>query len=135
MQAIWNEIIQNNPDKVIIYLPATKLIDEIILEIIKKKLDYIIKYFDKKEIDKNLNQITLLRKSLENDVSDKLKQENIKIEKAKKEARQIILDAKEESSKIIKRLNQMDDSNLSEANKLRSKDIYYKKAKIKWNCK
>lgn len=76
---------------------------------------------EKKEIDKNLNQVTLLRKSLENEVSDKLKQENIKIEKAKKEARQIILDAKEESSKIIKRLNQMDDSDLSEANKLRSK--------------
>ena len=76
---------------------------------------------EKKEIEKNLNQVTMLRKSLENDVSDKLKNEQERIEKAKKEARQIVLEAKEESSEIIKRLNKMDDSNLSEANKLRNK--------------
>ena len=76
---------------------------------------------EKKEIAKNLNQVSMLRKSLENDVSDKLKHEQERIEKAKKEARQIVLEAKEESSEIIKRLNKMDDSNLSEANKLRNK--------------
>ena len=46
MQAIWNEIIQNNPDKVIIYLPATKLIDEIILAIKKQNLSSLMRKFD-----------------------------------------------------------------------------------------
>ena len=46
MQAIWNEIISNNPDKVIIYLPATKLIDEIILAIQKKNLSSLMRKFD-----------------------------------------------------------------------------------------
>ncbi|MBR3133911.1 MAG: endonuclease MutS2 [Clostridia bacterium] len=76
---------------------------------------------DRKEIEKNLNQVTQLRKKLELENSDKLIHEQEKIEKAKKEARQIILDAKDESSKIIKRLNNMDSSDLSEANALRNK--------------
>jgi len=46
MQAIWNEIIQNNPDKVIIYLPATKLIDEIILAIKKQNLSSLMRKLD-----------------------------------------------------------------------------------------
>ena len=46
MQAIGNEIISNNPDKVIIYLPATKLIDEIILAIQKKNLSSLMRKFD-----------------------------------------------------------------------------------------
>lgn len=46
MQAIWNEINSNNPDKVIIYLPATKLIDEIILAIQKKNLSSLMRKFD-----------------------------------------------------------------------------------------
>lgn len=46
MQAIWNEIISNNPDKVIIYLPATKLIDEIISAIQKKNLNSLMRKFD-----------------------------------------------------------------------------------------
>ena len=46
MQAIWNEIIQNNPDKVIVYLPATKLIDEIILAIKKQNLSSLMRKFD-----------------------------------------------------------------------------------------
>ena len=46
MQAIWNEIIQNNPDKVVIYLPATKLIDEIILAIKKQNLSSLMRKFD-----------------------------------------------------------------------------------------
>ena len=46
MQAIWNEIISNHPDKVIIYLPATKLIDEIISAIQKKNLNSLMRKFD-----------------------------------------------------------------------------------------
>ena len=46
MQAIWNEINSNNPDKVIIYLPATKLIDEIISAIQKKNLNSLMRKFD-----------------------------------------------------------------------------------------
>lgn len=46
MQAIWNEIIQNNPDKVIIYLPATKLIDEIIFAIKKQNLNWLMRKLD-----------------------------------------------------------------------------------------
>ena len=46
MQAIWNEINANNPDKVIIYLPATKLIDEIILAIKKQNLSSLMRKFD-----------------------------------------------------------------------------------------
>ena len=46
MQAIWNEINSNNPDKVIIYLPATKLIDDIILAIQKKNLSSLMRKFD-----------------------------------------------------------------------------------------
>ena len=75
---------------------------------------------EEEEINKNLNQIELLRKSLENEVSDKLLHEKKKIEKSKNEARQILIDAKEEASKIIKRLNKMDSSDLNEANKLRN---------------
>lgn len=73
------------------------------------------------EINKNLQQIELLRKSLEKDVSDKLLHEKEKIEKSKKEARKILLDAKEEATSIIKKLNKMENSDIAEANKLRSK--------------
>ena len=46
MQAIWNEIIQNNPDKVIIYLPATKLVDEIVQALQHNKMSTLMRKFD-----------------------------------------------------------------------------------------
>ena len=46
MQAIWNEIIQNNPDKVIIYLPATKLVDEIVWSLQHNKMSTLMRKFD-----------------------------------------------------------------------------------------
>ncbi len=46
MQAIWNEIIQNNPDKVIIYLPATKLVDEIVWALQHNKMSTLMRKFD-----------------------------------------------------------------------------------------
>lgn len=72
----------------------------------------------KKEEEKNLNQIQTLRKSLENEVSNKLLNEKKKVEIAKKEAREILLQAKEEANKVIKELNSSD---LKKANKLRNK--------------
>ncbi|MCF7835302.1 chromosomal replication initiator protein DnaA [Candidatus Gracilibacteria bacterium] len=46
MQAIGNEIIQSFPEKVAVYLPCTKLIDEIIEGIKKNKLSNMMKKFD-----------------------------------------------------------------------------------------
>ena len=75
----------------------------------------------KKEEEKNLHQAELLRKNLENQVSDRLANEEKKIEKAKKEAREILLDAKQEANRIIKELNNIDNSNLKKANQLRDR--------------
>lgn len=74
---------------------------------------------EKNEITKNLNQIETLRKSLESDVSSKLVAEQEKIEKAKHEAKQILLDAKEEANSIIRELNKMSELDSKKANKLR----------------
>ena len=74
----------------------------------------------KEEIEKNLNQIELLRKSLERDNS-KLNQEaeNI-ISDAKQKARELLLDAKEEANDIIRELSSSK-IDLKQANNLRNK--------------
>lgn len=46
MQAIGNHIIKQFPDKVVVYLPTSKLIDEIIESIKKNKLNTLLKKFD-----------------------------------------------------------------------------------------
>jgi len=46
MQSIWNEIILKNPDKVVVYFPATKLIDEIISATRTNKLQNLYKKFE-----------------------------------------------------------------------------------------
>ena len=66
----------------------------------KKKID-----IEKKEIEKNLNQISRLRQSLEKENKKVLKKSESIIEKAKNEARDILFEAKEYSSTIIKELN------------------------------
>ena len=73
----------------------------------------------KEKIQKNANQIEMLRKSLERDNS-KLNQEaeNI-ISNAKLKARDILLDAKEEANEVIKELNSKS-TNAKTANKLRN---------------
>ena len=76
---------------------------------------------EKKEIEKNLNQIKVLRKSLENDVTDKLKHEKEKIEEARNEAKQILIDAKEEANEIISKLSKMQQSDTKKAEHLRNK--------------
>lgn len=91
------------------------------------KLEDIIKqiYDDKikiekenQELQKNLNQITNLRKRLEKEENQKLQEQYKKIEDSKIEARRILLDAKEEAKDIIKKLN--NEQNLKEAESLRN---------------
>ena len=73
----------------------------------------------KKEEEKNLKQAQTLRESLENQISNKLINEEKKLEKIKKEARDILQDAKDEANKIIKELNNLNSSDLKKANHLR----------------
>ena len=59
----------------------------------------------KEETTKNLNQVEMLRKKLETDYSDLEEKANTIIIKAKNEARDILLDVKENADKIIKEMN------------------------------
>ena len=75
-------------------------------------------YDDKIEIEKqkdytqkNLNQIELLRKSLEKDNSDLTEKCNKIIEDAKIEARNILLNAKEQVSTAISEISKASNSN------------------------
>ena len=78
---------------------------------------------EKEKILKNSNQVELLRKKLENDVSNVETKQNEIINKAKNEARNILISAKEEANAIIKELNDLysssDKEALKKANKLR----------------
>lgn len=80
---------------------------------------------EKLEISKELENVSELRKSLEKDNSKLLEQEQEIINNAKIKARNILLDAKEEASSIISKMNNSANSN-SELNNLRNqlnKDI------------
>lgn len=46
MQSIWNYILSHNPEKMVVYLPAVKLIDEIIKAVRNNKMDTFLKKFD-----------------------------------------------------------------------------------------
>lgn len=70
------------------------------------------------EIDKNLNQVENLRKSLESEHSNKLISEQEKVEKAKTEAREILINAKKEANSIISELSHTKD--IKKANNLRN---------------
>lgn len=67
---------------------------------------------DKVEIEKNLRQAEALRKSLETENSEKLKNEKAKIDAARREAKEILVDAKEEASRVIKSLNKLDSNDI-----------------------
>ena len=73
----------------------------------------------KEETDKNLRQIEILRKSLEQKQDDVLAKKAQMLENAKLEARDILLSAKEQATEIIHELNSS--SNLKQANNLRNK--------------
>lgn len=77
---------------------------------------------EKEKILKNSNQVELLRKQLENNVSDVQSREKEIIEKAKIEAKNILLSAKEDANDIIKELNDLYDNtekNLVDKNSLK----------------
>ena len=82
---------------------------------------------EKLEISKKLNEITKLKKSLERDNTKLNEQEHEIINNAKVQARNILLDAKEEANEIISKMNDVSKSN-SDLNNLRNKlnkDIKY----------
>ncbi len=98
------------------------------------KIEDLLKsiYDDKNEIEKekelikkNLNQVEILRKTLELKVSNHEGKEKELIQKAKLEARNILLNAKEEANEIIKEMNNLaisqGENNLKEENNLRNK--------------
>lgn len=62
---------------------------------------------EKEEINKNLNQVELLRKTLEKEVNSKNDNELRKIEKAKQDAQNIILSAKEDANSTIKDIEEI----------------------------
>ena len=89
-------------------------------------------YDDKVEIEKekdkikqNSNQIELLRKSFDTKNSQLSTKENDIIEKAKIQAREILLNAKKEANSIISSLNELynkaDAHALKQANSIRNK--------------
>ena len=61
----------------------------------------------KEETTKNLNQVEMLRKKLETDYSDLEEKANTLLIKAKNEARDILLDVKEDADRIIKEMNSL----------------------------
>ena len=74
---------------------------------------------EKEDITKELNQVTMLRKSLERDNHNLRKQEEDLINNAKIKARNILLDAKEDANEIIKEMNNLVKENtLSNTNAL-----------------
>lgn len=85
--------------------------------------DKIVIEKEKEKILKNSNQVELLRKKLETDTSDVESQKEEIISKAKNEARNILISAKEEANEIIKELNELCENankdSLKKANNLR----------------
>ena len=94
-------------------------VEELIKNIYDDKLE-IEK--EKEKITQNSNQIEMLRKSLENENTSVSARENQIIEKAKIQAREILLDAKKEASSIISELNEIASSDsLKQANNARNR--------------
>ena len=91
-------------------------IEELLKSIYDNKLE-IEK--QKEETEKNLRQVELLRKSLEQKQDDVLEKRAQLLEDAKLEARDILLSAKEEAAEIIHELNSSSD--IKQANNLRNK--------------
>lgn len=79
---------------------------------------------EKEQIEKNLNQITLLKNNLQRDDSKIKTEEKEIINKAKLEARNILLDAKDDATSMINKMKELSsyglDGNLKELNNLRN---------------
>ena len=80
---------------------------------------------EKEEIEKSLNQITLLKNNLQRDDSKIKEKEQELINNAKLEARQILLDAKDDATNMISKIREISDNikngdNIKELNNLRN---------------
>ena len=104
-----NEIIENAKS----HLSSKEIAFEDLLKNIYDDKALIEK--EKEDITKELNQVKLLRKTLERDNTSLKQKESELINNAKVKARNILLDAKEEATDIIKEMN-----NLAKENKLNS---------------
>lgn len=84
--------------------------------------DKIVIEKTKEEIQKNLNQIELLKKNLQRDDKKLKEQENELINNAKLKAREILLEAKDEASKLINEMKKIeaDSDSLNNLNNLRN---------------
>lgn len=112
------------PDSILEKAQSLMNTDNISIEELIKNIydDKVAIEKEKEKITRNSNQIELLRKSLETETSTVSYRENEIIEKAKLQAREILLDAKKEASDIISELNEIADSNsLKQANNARNK--------------
>lgn len=76
----------------------------------------------KEEIQKNLNQVEVLKKNLQRDDFKLKQQEQDLINNAKLKARDILLDAKDEASKLISEMKKIENTSgaVNELNKLRN---------------
>jgi len=83
-------------------------IEDLLKEIYDNKIE-IEK--EKEDISKNLNQVEMLRKKLEKDYSASEEKAILLVENAKKEARDILLDVKDEATEIIKKMNSVKSKN------------------------
>lgn len=70
---------------------------------------------EKEKIKKNSNQIETLRRNLEKENHDTDQKEKMILEKAKLEARNILLSAKEEANEILKELNNLQSTQSNES--------------------
>lgn len=98
---------------------------DIDIETLLKKIydDKVTIEKEKEQIQKNLNQVELLKKSLQRDDSKLKMQEKEIIDNAKIKARDILLEAKDEASTLINQMKQIesDSGAIDELNNLRNK--------------
>lgn len=96
--------------------------DEINIETLLKNIynDKLAIEEEKEKIQRNSNQVELLRKSLERDNSKLTAEAENIVADAKLKAREILLDAKEEANEIIKELNK-ENTTVQSANSIRNK--------------
>lgn len=96
--------------------------DEINIETLLKNIydDKLAIEEEKEKIQRNSNQIELLRKSLERDNSKLTAEAENIVADAKLKAREILLDAKEEANEIIRELNK-ENATVQNANYMRNK--------------
>lgn len=96
--------------------------DEINIETLLKNIynDKLAIEEEKEKIQRNSNQVELLRKSLERDNSKLTAEAENIVADAKLKAREILLDVKEEANEIIKELNK-ENTTVQSANSIRNK--------------